>query len=140
MAIELEIPEDIRKSEKRVIGPLTKRQVTFCIPAVIFGLIAFELTKNVESSDVRIGAIFFSVLPFLLLGFVKVYGLPLHQFLKVAFISNVLSPKNRIYKTENTFAFATEENSKIEEQKTSGKKAPKKPKVSKKSSRYIQYK
>lgn len=41
--------------------------------------------------------------PFLLFGWVKIYGMPLEKYIKTAFVSNVCSPKFRKYKTKNTF-------------------------------------
>lgn len=103
MAIEIEIPKDITKYESKLIGPFTTRQTVCIVPAVALGIFAFVGLKNIiPSQDIRIGLVIISVLPFLLFGWYKPYGLPFEQFLKTAFISNVLAPKNRKYKTENT--------------------------------------
>jgi hypothetical protein len=145
MAIELELPTDIRKHEQKTIGPLTTKQFCYCVPAAILGVITWTLTKNINS-DVQLAATLTVVLPLLLLGFGKVYGLPLDKFIfsvGATVVAGVIDPKSkhRVYKTENLFLLATNEACKKEDAELSGKKGKNKaPKKSVVSKTYPQYK
>ena len=112
MAIELELPTDIRKHEQKTVGPLTTKQFCYTVPAVILGLVVWNLTKKI-GGDIQLGATLTVALPLLVLGFGKVYGLPLDKFLfsvGATIVSGIIDPKSkhRIYKTENVFLKATD--------------------------------
>ena len=101
--IEIEIPKDIRKYESKLVGPLTTRQ-TIC--AVITCATAFCIYKVTAflPSDFRFILVGICVTPFLLLGWVKPYGMKFEQFVSTAFVSTIISPKHRKYKTINAYA------------------------------------
>ena len=101
--IEVEIPKDIRQYEAKLIGPFTLRQTIFFVAGCAFAIPTFNIVYHISTMDVAAFMCMIVATPFLAFGWVKVYGMPLEKFIKTAFISNVLSPKHRKYKTENTF-------------------------------------
>lgn len=95
--LEAQIPKDIRKYETKLVGPFTTRQIIFVIIACVLAYITYIFTKAPE------GCVLVAIPP-VVFGYIKPYGMPLEKFIKTAFISNVLSPKNRLYKVNNIFA------------------------------------
>ena len=107
--INVEIPKDIRQYEAKLIGPFTPRQTAFFVPGCICAIVVYKLVSNIAPMDVAAFSCMVTVVPFVLFGWVKIYGMPLEDFIKSAFVSNVLSPTKRKYKTENTFEVCFEE-------------------------------
>ncbi len=143
MAIELDLPTDIRKHEQKTVGPLTTRQFCYSLPAIGLGALTWFLTKSI-GGDTQLFATLTVALPFLVLGFGKIYGIPLDKFLLSVggtAIMGYIDPKSkhRVYKTENTFLPATEKACRMEELKNEKKKTKKK-KNSLKSKEFVQYK
>lgn len=143
MAIELDLPTDIRKHEQKTVGPLTTKQFCYALPAVGLGALTWFLTKSI-GGDIQLFATLTVALPFLVLGFGKIHGIPLDKFLMSvggSVIMGVIDPKSkhRVYKTENPFVSATEKKCREEEMKAE-KKKPKKRKKSTTSKEFAQYK
>lgn len=124
MSIEMEIPKDIRKYKKKLVGPLTARQTLFSIPAIVFGGLVFYAFKDVFQGDVHIFLTILTALPFLMLGWIEVYGMPLERFIKTAFVSTILSPANRKYVTKNAVV-QTENKPTKNKKKRDSKRVPK---------------
>ena len=100
--IEIEIPKDIRKYESKLIGPLTTRQTVCAVFACGISVLIYTSLKEVPS-DIRFILITIFITPFLLLGWVKPYGMKFEHFAMTTFSSYFLSPKHRKYKTENFY-------------------------------------
>ena len=111
MAIEREIPKDINKYKAKFLGPLTVRQTVCFVPAAIIGIGFVMLTKDVLPQDVCFMIALCLAAPLILCGVVEVNGLPFDKFIQTAFVSMVLAPKHRVYKTVNLYekALSTEE-------------------------------
>lgn len=142
MAIELDLPTDIRKHEQKTVGPLTTRQFCYTLPAIGLGALAYILTKPI-GGNVQLYATLTVTIPFLLLGFGKVYGIPLDKFIYSvggSVIMGYIDPKSkhRVYKTENVYLAATDKACREEEAKNQKKKIKKK-KDSLKSKEFIRY-
>ena len=101
MAIEREIPKDIDKYEAKLLGPFTTRQTICIVPAAISAIGTVLLLKDFVPQDVYFVVALFLAAPWLLCGWVKMGGLPFEKFLQTVFISIVLAPKHRVYKTVN---------------------------------------
>lgn len=99
MAIEKEIPKDIRQYETKLIGPFTARQIFSLAPAIGLGLTAYFGLENYLIVDIRLFIVTLIAVPFILIGWYKPYGLPFEKFVKTAFISLVVAPPFRKYKT-----------------------------------------
>ena len=103
MAIEKEIPKDIKDYKPKLIGPFTTRQILCFTPAAILAVGVYWGLKNVLSSDIRLFLVTIIGVPFILLGTYSPYNMPLEKFIKMIFISTLLSPLHRKYKTERIF-------------------------------------
>lgn len=100
MAIQKVIPKDIRKYEPKLIGPFTTRQVLCFAPAAALSVAIFLGLSKILPIDIRLAIVTVVAAPFILFGVCKPYNLPLEKFLRVVFVSTVLSPKYRKYRSE----------------------------------------
>ena len=100
MAIEKEIPKDIKDYKPKLIGPFTTRQICCLAPALALGVGVFFGLRTVLSSEVRLFLITLAAVPFFLIGWYEPYHMPFEKFIKTIFVSTVLSPVIRKYKTE----------------------------------------
>lgn len=98
---DIEIPRDIRQYESKLIGPFTTRQTIFIVIAAGVSILLFNLLRGHASQDLLFGVCFFAASPAVLFGFYKPYGMTMERFIMTAFTSNILAPKNRLYKSEN---------------------------------------
>lgn len=103
MAIEREIPKDINKYKAKFLGPLTVRQTVCFIPAAIIGIGFVMLTKDYLPQDACFLIAMFLAAPLILCGILNVNGLPFEKFVQTVFVSVVLAPKHRVYKTVNLY-------------------------------------
>lgn len=110
--IEIEIPKDIRKYEAKLVGPLTTRQTICSIIMAVTAIITFKVLGEMPK-DVKFFVLMIVVLPSILIGFVKPYGMPFEKFAQTAFVSNFLSPKYRKYVTNNFYSDGKSKNIKI---------------------------
>ena len=100
--IEVEIPKDITKFESKTVGPFSTRQAVCILIAAPIILGSYFLFDSLVS-DTRLILSATLGLPILAFGWFKPYGMKLEDFLKSAFATAVLSPKNRLYQTENIY-------------------------------------
>ncbi len=108
--IEIEVPKDITKYEAKLVASFTTRQVGCLAIAGVLAVPTFLAIRDVVPRDAATLIVLILVLPFILLGWVKPYGMNFEQFVRTAFISNVLSPKKRKYVTMNVYDFIENEN------------------------------
>ena len=120
--IEIEIPKDIRAYETKLIGPLSGRKAACVGISAPIALVAWNLLESLPTdSRLIISAIL--CLPILLFGWFKPFGMKLEDFLKTTFVSTILSPKRRLYVTENVYGYNYKE---IQELKNNKKQKEKK--------------
>lgn len=132
MAIEKNIPQDICQYESKLIGPLTTRQVGFLVPGVVLAVGAFVLTgKWGFTQDTRIFIAILLLAPFLLCGWVKLYGINFEKFISMVFVTQFIAPKHRLYKTKNNFDFLLASDEPIDKKAAEKKKQAQKNYVSK---------
>lgn len=103
--IEIEVPKDIRKYEAKLIGAFTARQAGCLVAACAICVPVFFLLREAVPRDVLTLLIMILAVPFVLIGWVKPYGMKFELFAKTAFISNVLSPRKRKYVTMNVYEY-----------------------------------
>ena len=141
--IELPVPKDISQYESKLIGPLTARQTAAAVAAGAL-VIAVQKFAPIENKDVKMTlSIIVAVLPFLFT--LKIYGVYMEKFIRTAFISMVLAPNVRKYRTRNlfdeekpltslppTFYMSEEEKEEYQKAHTSPKGKPIKVKITKK--------
>lgn len=100
MAIEKIIPKDTRQFKPKLIGFLTTRQTLCMIPAAVIGLVLFFGIGDAATTEVKLFIMTIFALPLILIGWYEPYGLPFEKFVRTVFVSMVLSPKYRKYKTK----------------------------------------
>lgn len=101
--IEVNIPKDLDHYEAKFVGPFTLRQSICIVCALPIGIFLFNLTKKSLGVDV---AGFICLIPAgiaYLFGWLKPYGMKFEVFVRSVFITTVLAPSKRKYKTENYF-------------------------------------
>lgn len=103
--IEIEVPKDIRRYEAKLVGAFTARQVGCLVAAAVICVPVFFLLKDILPRDAITLIIMILAIPFVLVGWVKPYGMTFELFARTAFISNVLSPKQRKYVTMNVYEY-----------------------------------
>lgn len=94
--------KDTDKYEAKFIGPLSSRQTIFGVIGAAFAITGYFLTRNILGN----AAFFVGVLagfPWFLCGFYKPHNIPFEKFAKSVFVSMLLAPTKRRYKTENTY-------------------------------------
>lgn len=100
--IEMPIPNDIRKYESKFLGPFTLRQFVCGIPTLAIFLLVLIFVP-IEDTFTKMLIATIPALPFILCGFIKIQGLPFEKFARTVFVSQILAPVKRVYKTDNTY-------------------------------------
>ena len=108
--IEVEMSKDIREVEPRVIGPLSVRKFLAIIVATAYGIPIFLLLKGMDIFP-RTIITFVCMMPALLAGFVKVYGMNLASFFVKYILGAFTKPQKRPY-ISNEFVIEDEPQSK----------------------------
>ena len=101
--IAVRIPEEIRKYKEKLAFGLTARQL---ICTIITGAICVPLYwngKDIIPEDILGWAIIIIALPLLSIGYVKFNGVPMERMAKIIFLTQVLYPVKRKFKSENAF-------------------------------------
>ncbi len=101
--IEIEIPKDMNKYEAKLFGPFTTRQTICFVLACICGIPTFLFLRDKVVTDVASIITMLVFIPFILVGWIKPYGMNFEDFARTAFISNFLAPAKRKYVTINQF-------------------------------------
>ena len=96
-----EINKDIRDQKDKLIGPFSFREIACLL--IGFGFYAFikgVFLSNIDMvSDVNGFLFMFCMVPFVFVGWGKIYGMKAEVFLKSC-LGTFLSPKHRKYKNE----------------------------------------
>ena len=101
MAVERKITKDITSYETKIIFSFTARQVLCLVPIVaIILLCVFGLSGSIPAIETRLTIPIPFVVPFILIGWVKIYKQPIEKFIKATIVSSFLSPAKRKYKSE----------------------------------------
>ena len=97
--VEVEMSDDIRKFENKVVGGLTKRQLISVAIGVGLGAPLGIFVPG--GITVKVLLVAFVALPALLCGWVKMDGMPLEILAIRAVYSNILCPRKRKLKSVN---------------------------------------
>ena len=105
--IEVEMTKDIRNYEPKLFGVVTVRQIICLTIGVVLALpLIFFLP--IEDITTKVMVAMIPLVPMIMFGWIKVYGMKLEKFLWQAIRSLVLTPSKRKYKTESTMDFLKE--------------------------------
>ena len=99
--VEVEMNEDIRKYETKLIGQFTSRQVKGSALGIIFGVILMFISSGIlgiSDIEIKIAIALIGALPFFMCGFGKMYGLPYEIYFS-RFIYRLICPRVRKYKS-----------------------------------------
>lgn len=106
MAIEVQMTDDVRKYDTKVIGPFNKRQLMCVLIAIPCALPGVLIPKDIVLK------ILFSIIlatPALLCGWIKYHGMYFEALFFRFLYLHVLTPKKRKYKSINLFRQAEKE-------------------------------
>lgn len=94
--VECPIPQDILKYKPKFIASLSVRETVCGGLGVGLGLLSyFSWTKNIESTDMRMLISFLVIMPFFLIGFVKLYDQPFEKIAVTLVMENFIYPPKR---------------------------------------------
>ena len=105
--LEIEIPKDIRRYESKLVSFLTTRQTICAVIAIVIAYLTYCVTSFLPA-DFSFVLIGIAVLPALLIGWVKPYGMNFEHFAATAFFSTFVCPKYRRYKTNNAYSMSVQ--------------------------------
>ena len=111
--IEVKIPKEIM-TETAFIGPFSIRQFFALLMMAVVSIPIYNLCKDYIGMDLSLALCMVAALPFGCLGWVKIHGQPFEKFFKFLFISLLLTPSKRKYKTENFYTDIINEANKAE--------------------------
>ena len=100
--IEVEISKDIKSHEVRIIGPFTGRQLACIGIALTYGVPLLFLLPG--SFTVRSVIALVLMMPTLMCGWGKAYGMPLEKFVMKA-IRSTMKKNRRLYITRNRYEY-----------------------------------
>lgn len=102
--LEIEMSKDIRDFQPRILGPFTKRQIVCVVLGISVVAILLPIVK-IEDIALRVLVLALFAVPFILCGWVTLFGMPLEQFALQVLKSTILAVPVRKYKTENKFDY-----------------------------------
>lgn len=101
--IEIHINKDVGSYDAKFIGPFTMRQTVCIVIAAPICWFIYKITSPVVSGDV---AGFFMAIPAAIawmFGWLRPYGMRTEKFVQSVFITMMLAPANRKYKTKDAY-------------------------------------
>ena len=101
--IEIRINKDVGSYDAKFIGPFTMRQTVCIVIAAPICWFIYKVLSPVVSSDV---AGFFMAIPAAIawmFGWLRPYGMRTEKFVQSVFITMMLAPANRKYKTKDAY-------------------------------------
>lgn len=93
---------DIREFSPKVLGPFDKKQLIVLTISIFTGVPLFLLMGSLPLQFKLLVSIIV-VLPILLCGWVKMFGMPLEVFVFKFIIPTIFNPRKKIYITENYY-------------------------------------
>ncbi len=91
--IERPIPQDILKSESKLLFNLSARQLLFGgIGLGVGAFMCFGPCAKVSDTTIRAMVSFLPALPFFLIGFIKIYGQPFEKLFLPVVTDNFINP------------------------------------------------
>lgn len=101
--IEVEIPKDINGYKPKFIGPLTLRNTVSIIITAITAVPIGFLLGQVFVNEIALTIAMIIGAPILFCGFKDIYGMPAEKFIFMYLKTQVFTPKDRKYKTNNFY-------------------------------------
>ena len=102
--MEIKINREVRTYRETIFFGLSARQFFCSLGAVGVAVGLYFLLKDVLGKETTSWVCMLGAAPFAAAGFFSHNGLTLEKFLWAAFITEVLSSRRRLYKSENQYA------------------------------------
>lgn len=129
--IEVEIPNDIKDYEPKILGPFTLRQIICVIGIAITSAAGYIILNKFFDNGLRVIIPMVLDVPWALIGYYKPYGMKFEKYFISQLYTTIIPPKRRKYKTENLYdvfdkEIDAEEKTKLQTQTNSKPKKEKK--------------
>lgn len=99
--IEIRTIKDVGSYQAKLIGPFTARQVVCLAVLIPIDWTIYNRLTPYLAPDICTTIMLLPAIVAYLIGWSKPYGMNFENFARSAFVSNMLAPSHRIYKTEN---------------------------------------
>ena len=121
------VPKDLSKVKTKVVFNLTKRQLIFFSLGAMVAIPIYLGIRKAIGNDFALMVLIVVAMPFFLLGIFEKDGIPLEKYAIYIIRQKFISPKIRIYKTENFYEYLNQnERSTTNGNRTSATKETKK--------------
>ena len=121
------VPKDLSKVKTKVVFNLTKRQLIFFSIGAMVSIPIYLGIRKAIGNDFALMVLIVVAMPFFLLGIFEKDGIPLEKYAIYIIRQKFISPKIRIYKTENFYEYLNQnERSTTNGNRTSATKETKK--------------
>ena len=121
------VPKDLSKVKTKVVFNLTKRQLIFFSLGAKVAIPIYLGIRKAIGNDFALMVLIVVAMPFFLLGIFEKDGIPLEKYAIYIIRQKFISPKIRIYKTENFYEYLNQnERSTTNGNRTSATKETKK--------------
>ena len=101
--MEVKINREIRNYTESIFFGLSLRQFFFSICACAIAVVLYFATSDYLNKEIVSWICILGALPFAGLGFFKFNGMPLEQFLMAFFVSEILTPRQLKFESENIY-------------------------------------
>ena len=123
--LQLQIPQEINKYESKLVGSLTTRQTFSIVGMAIVAVGGYNLLKNIVSGDLLYAICLTLAVPFALIGWKKVDGMPFEKFFMAVLFNTIISTSRRIFKSESIISNIEKKLTTASVQELNGKKQKK---------------
>lgn len=106
--VEREVLKDINSYKTKFIGPFTFRQFVCTVLGSIVAITLFFLLRIVFIDKFCVLLAGICSIPFFVCGYWAPYNIPFEKFVVQYIKMSILTPKNRKYKTDNSYDFIRE--------------------------------
>jgi hypothetical protein len=101
--VEIKVNKEIMDYHESIVWGLNTREVSFSILSIACGGAVYFLCRDKMGDDITGWLAIMAALPAAAVGFLKVNGLPLEQFVRCFMKNEFLLPKTRIFISENFY-------------------------------------
>lgn len=101
--MEVKINREIRNYTESVFFGLSLRQFIFSLLACGMAVLLYFISSKYFNKEITSWICILGALPFAGLGFFKYNGMPLEQFLKAFVVSEILTPRELKFESENVY-------------------------------------
>ncbi len=101
--MEVKINREIRNYTESVFFGLSLRQFIFSLLACGMAVLLYFVSNKYFNKEITSWICILGALPFAGLGFFKYNGMPLEQFIKAFVVSEILTPRELKFESENIY-------------------------------------